>query len=254
MDMEPLLLAGIAGIIFLGGIIQGAIGFAYALFVTPILVWMGVSLPDTIVIVATCSFVQSGMATLRLRRELPWRPVAWAVAVRLPAMVAGVLLLRELTLFPIDTVKLVLGCLICLLVTLQIACKVTPVDRLHPGWGAVAFLSSGFLTGVSGMGGPPLVMWVMAHDWSSVKTRVFLFAIMTASFPLQLGLLYGGFGAGILKGLLLGLLLTPAVFLGSRIGIPLGNSLPKPLLRNVAYLVLIAIGIGAIVQPLFRLF
>lgn len=253
MGIDPLLLAGVAGVIFLGGILQGAIGFAYALFVTPILVWMGLPLPMTIVIVATCSFVQGAMGAWELRGELPWRQAAWAVAGRLPAIAVGVLLLRRLALFPVDTVKLVLGCLICLLVALQIACKVKPVERLHPGWGGLAFLSSGLLAGVAGMGGPPLVIWVMAHNWSSVKTRAFLFAVFSASFPLQLGLFVGGFGTGILKGFLIGLMLIPAVFLGSRIGMPLGNRLPKPLLRTLAYLILIAIGLSAILQPLSRL-
>jgi uncharacterized protein len=253
MGMEPLLLAGVAIIVFGGGVIQGAIGFAYALFVTPLLVWMGVPLPETVVIVSTCSFIQAGLGTWQLRRDLPWRTASWAIAGRLPAVGAGVLLMRKLAFFSIDEIRLFLGILIGVIIALQVACKVKPVERLHAGWGVVAFLSSGLLTGISGMGGPPLVMWVMAHNWSNQKTRAFLFAVLSSSFPLQLGLLYWAFGTQILQGFLTGLLLAPVVFLGSRVGIPLGNRMSKTLLRNLGYLALALIALSAILQPLYRM-
>jgi uncharacterized protein len=254
MDMDPLLMVGTVVTIFLGGVLQGAIGFAYGLFATPIMVWMGIPLPTTVVIVATCMYVQSGLGLWYLRAAVPWREACLATAVRLPTMVVGILLLRHLALLKEGEVKLVVGVIICLLVGIQSIFKVKPVEKVHRAWAALAFLTSGLLTGISGMGGPPLVMWVMAHNWSNEKTRSFLFAVSLLSLCFQIPALYIAFGTEILRGILTGLLLTPVVYLGSKVGIPLGNRMPKPMLRNMAYLVLAIIGLSTVFQQLFQLF
>jgi uncharacterized membrane protein YfcA len=254
MNIDPLLILGVATVIFLGGVMQSAIGFAYSLFATPIMVWMGIPLPTTIAIVSTCSLVQNGLGSWHLRADVPWREAWLAIAVRLPAVVIGVLMLRRLAFLDPGEVKLVVGCIICLLVGIQVVFRVKPAERVHGVWTALAFLTSGLLSGITGMGGPPLVMWVMAHNWSSEKTRSFLFAVFLVSAPIQIALLYLAFGPDILKGVLAGALLTPAVFLGSKVGIPLGNRMPKAVLRNMAYLVLVIIGLSSIFQQVFRLF
>jgi hypothetical protein len=253
MQYDPLLIAGTAVSILLGGIIQGAIGFAYALFVTPIMVWMGIPLPDTVVIVATCSFIQASLGLRHLRTALPWREAGWAIAGRLPTMVVGVILLKTISVLNPETIKMIVGLTICLVVVIQVAFRVKPVERVHIAWSAAALLSSGFLTGLIGMGGAPLVMWVMAHNWSNEKTRSLLFAVIVVTFPILIGQLFVTFGAVILKGVLVGILLTPVVYLGSRVGMPLGNRMPKPMMRNIAYLVLVIIGLSAVIPQLLRM-
>ena len=42
--------------------------------------------------------------------------------------------------------------------------------RVLPGW---------FLLGLCGMGGPVMVLWVLAHDWPMNKARAFLFFLFT---------------------------------------------------------------------------
>ena len=252
MLSDPFLMAGIAVAIFLGGIIQGAIGFAYALFVTPIMVWMGVPLPYTVVIVATCSFTQASLGLWHLRSTLPWKEAVWVTAARVPTMAIGVIVLKSISGLDPGTIKMIVGLVICFLVVIQVTFKVKPVERVHIAWSALAFTSSGFLAGLIGMGGPPLVMWVLAHNWSNEKTRSFLFAVIAGTGPILIGQLSFTFGVEILKGVLTGILLTPVVYLGSRVGMPLGNRMPKPMLRNIAYLVLIFIGLSAVFQQLYR--
>ena len=253
MHSDPLLIAGTAVVILMGGIIQGAIGFAYALFVTPIMVWMGVPLPETVVIVATCSITQASLGLWHLKSALPWRESGWAIGSRLPTMIIGVMALKSLSLLNPSAIKMIVGLIICLLVAIQVAFRVKPVEKVHIAWSATALLSSGFLTGLIGMGGPPLVMWVMAHNWSNEKTRAFLFAVIGGTGPFLIGQLFIAFGAEIFKGVLVGVLLTPAVYLGSRVGVPLGNRMPKPMLRNIAYLVLVIIALSAVIPPLLRM-
>ena len=43
----------------------------------------------------------------------------------------------------------------------------------------------GLLGGLAGVPGPPLVMWVMAHDWSADVTRAFLFASFMCLVPVE---------------------------------------------------------------------
>jgi hypothetical protein len=46
----------------------------------------------------------------------------------------------------------------------------------------IAFAAAALgLAGICGMGGPPLVLWAMAHDWPADKVRAFLFACFAAT-------------------------------------------------------------------------
>ena len=253
MEYSISLIVGMVTIIFWGGVMQGAIGFAYALFATPLLVWIGVPLPITIVIIAVCGFIQSGLGSWRLRLEVPWRNVWMASLIRLPSIIMGVCALQSLVFLSTGHVKMMVGFTICLLVGVQMFTDVKPVERVHPFWTGLALSGSGFLFGSVGMGGPPLVMWVMAHNWSSEKTRSFLFTVSMISAPFQIALLFLSFGPEILKSILVSFLLAPVVLLGSWVGIPLGNRMPKILLCKIAQWVLIIIGLSAAIPPFYQI-
>ena len=53
--MDPLHVIFVGVVIFGAGLAQSTIGFVYALFATPLLVWLGMTLPDIIALIATCS-------------------------------------------------------------------------------------------------------------------------------------------------------------------------------------------------------
>ena len=100
------------------------------------------------------------------------------------------------------------------------------------------------------MGGPPIVLWVMAHDWSAAKSRGFLFFVFLSSVPLQVVLLLLAFGTRILWPVLIGAMGIVFVFAGTAIGLQIGAKLPKWRLRQIAYLILTLIAISAIGTPL----
>ena len=52
-----------------------------------------------------------------------------------------------------------------------------------------AFLSSGFLAGWLGMGGPPVIFWLLSGRQDAKKTRAFLFSIYVLTIPFQLALM-----------------------------------------------------------------
>jgi uncharacterized membrane protein YfcA len=254
LSVDPLLVLGTAVVICIGGIMQSAIGFAYALFAIPLMVWMGVPLPKTIVIVSTCSCIQSAFGARQLRAEVPWSQAGAAIAMRVAGVFVCLALLKRLALLKPDDVRLVVGCIICLLVGIQLLFRVRPAEKVHPAWGVLAFSTSGFLTGISGMGGPPLVIWAMAHDWSGEKIRAFLFVVYMASTPVQVLLLYLAFGADMLRGAAVGLLLAPVVYLGTAVGLPLGKRIPRPAFRKLAYGVLVTIALGSVLPRIWQVF
>ncbi len=95
------------------------------------------------------------------------------------------------------------------------------------------------------MGGPPLVLWVMAHDWTAERTRAFLFASFMGLVPVQLTLLYWTFGKDVVYGMAVGAALSPVVLLGSLLGLRVGARFSKPLLHRLAFLLLVAIALNA---------
>lgn len=247
---DPGTIAWLMTVICFGGIMQSTIGFAYALFSTPLLVLIGIPLPATIVIVATCSLVQSSIGAFHLRNQLPWRTAGVALVVRLVATAIGIVFLKRLATLPMDDVRLFVGLILCILVMGQWLIRVKPADRLHPAWGALAFTSSGLLAGLVGMGGPPLVLWAMNHNWSSEKTRAFLFSVFMISIPAQLAMLVFTFGPAVISDIGTGLLLSPVVFMGSLIGMPVGNRLSRVTMRNVAYGILLVLGLSTVIPRL----
>jgi uncharacterized membrane protein YfcA len=241
-------------IILLAGVAQSAVGFGYALFATPLLVLLDIPLPGIVTLVATCSMLISIIGARHLDKATPWK-LGWiAAGVRLVSVVAGIYLLKRLVGLNAKHIKMVVGCILCLLVGLQFSFRPKPVERTHWGWAGLSFLSSGFLSGLTGMGGPPLVMWAMAHNWSSEKTRGFLFAVFCASIPFQLVMQAVTFGPANLWYAAAAVALLPAIYLAAAIGLPIGNRLPKETLRNIAYLILLAIGLSAAAPLLLSAF
>jgi len=249
MELSEIVATGV--IIFLAGMLQSIVGFGYALFATPLLVWIGMPLPSVITLVATCSMLQAMVGVRNLRAAVPWRLSLTATGVRFGGLILGLLLLKRLVVLDKDHIRAVIGAILCVLVAVQLLWRPHPVRKMHWSWAGLAFVGSGVLAGLCGMGGPPLVIWSMAHDWPTQKIRGFLFATFATSIPIQIVLLALTFGTPILWNAAIGIALLPLVYAGSTVGLPIGNRFAGPVLRRVAYAVLFATGISAII-PVWR--
>ena len=235
-----------------GGLLQGTVAFGFGLLSVPLFLMIGLPMPEAMTISAVCTAVQSGNGVHHLRESVPWKVVVESVAVRAAAMFLGIWVLSLLVRHPAAQIKFWVGLIMLALVLLQSLWQPHPRPRLHGGWNLAAFLTSGFTGGLCSMGGPPLVLWVMAHDWTVERTRGFLFASFMSLVPIQLALLYWTFGAVIVHGMVMGLALSPFVLLGSFLGLRIGSRFSKPLLRRVAFLVLAAISINSMYPLLWR--
>jgi uncharacterized membrane protein YfcA len=108
---------------------------------------------------------------------------------------------------------------------------------------------SGFLLGFSGMGGPPMVLWVLAHDWPMNRARAFLFFLAAMSVIPQAVFLWLRFGNAALDAMLLGAAATPAVLIGLWCGLYLARLVPDRALRRLCIALLVVIALSAILNP-----
>lgn len=124
-----------------------------------------------------------------------------------------------------------------------------PRERVHALWGVLAVFLGGLVSGFVGMGGPFVVLWVMAHRWSNHKSRVTILAIIAAMVPFQVGFLTWQFGTQVLRFSALGLIFLPLVLASTAGGLWIGNRIPKARLRQMAMGLLFLIAAVSISQP-----
>jgi uncharacterized membrane protein YfcA len=114
------------------------------------------------------------------------------------------------------------------------------------GWTLLAFTCSGLLAGMFAMGGPPLVLWVMAHKWTAQESRAALLASFMLALVPHMPLMYLRFGNEVLGAFALGLAYSPLIVLSAWLGVRLGNLFSKKQLRIVAAGLLVVIALRSI--------
>ncbi len=240
-----------AGILLFCSFVQSAVGFAFSLFSNALLLQAGLALPETVVLSTLASTLQRLLMTIRLHLHVVWRHTLPMSGICLLTLPLGILILKLLSRQSLPTVKAGVGMLILAILLVQAAWKVRPQERLHRGWGILAAATSGLLTGLANIGGPPLLLWVHAHDWPNERTRVTVMAITTVLVPMQMLLMFGTFGSTVFPSASQFLMLIPAVALGTAAGMAAGRRLSKPRLRLAALGLLAIVCLVSILEPLF---
>jgi uncharacterized membrane protein YfcA len=236
-------------ILLAGSVVQGAVGFAAGLFGIPLLVLSGISFPDAVAMSLVASAIQNLLPAWKLRREIDFRRALRPMLIRYALMPLGVAVLALVGRSSKQLASQLAGGLVLAIVLVQWAWRVRPQPKLHPAWEWLAFGLGGFLLGLCGMGGPPMVLWVLAHDWPLNRAKAFLYYIFATGVIPQALLLWISFGQEILSAMLLGLAALPAVWLGLTLGMAIGQRVPDRYLRRVSLAVLVAVAISALVAP-----
>lgn len=237
-----------AAVLALGSTLQSAAGFGFGLLTIPVLILLGFEAYEAIVLCAVGASAQAVAGLTLLRRHVRWSRAAIMVALAALAMPAGVAVLGMLADQDRALVRRVFGGIVLLALLVQILLRITPRDRLPGATMVAAMLASGFMGGLSGMGGPPAVLWVMAHRWSNPESRTTLWALFGGTTPIQLLLLGREFGPGVGETTLVALALIPASFVGMLPGLWIGHRIPKSRLRIMSVVILAAIGVYAVVR------
>jgi len=249
MEFTSIQLTEIGVILFVASFVQGSIGFGAGMFAIPLLMLVGVSLPQAIAIALIASMLQNIAGLVELRREIDLKTSLFPLSLRLVALPFGVLTLSWIDGFDENITKQIMGVVILSIIGLQWIAKIKPQEKVHVGWTFAAFFGSGYLVGFCGMGGPPMVLWVMAHDWNSRRTRAFLFTMFISSILPHVVLMWMEFGNEILWLMATALLTTPICLIGSYAGVKSGDLLAEKTMRITIYTVLIGICINLIAGP-----
>ena len=250
MDTQQCIL--IAGILLFCSVLQGTVGFAFSLFAVPALLFTGLALPEAVMLALLAGSVQRLLTVSKLRGSVDWRHLFPLIAVGLLAVPLGILLLHRLADTDKSTMRLVLGMLILLALALQWASRIKPRPHVHWAWGVLAAICSGVLSGLANIGGPPIVLWVHAHDWPNEKIRVTTLAFSLPMVPFQFAMLLLSYGPSILPPLAPSLLWLPTVLAGTALGIVIGRLLPVNRLRLVAYVLLLILCGATIMEAIFK--
>ena len=237
-----------AGLIMFGGsIVQGAIGFALGMIAVPLLVEAGFSLAQSVALTTLAIGIQVCFGAWKLRAHIPWPDVKLAAVARYLTVPLGVLLLLSVENLDTELVKRLVGFGVLLGALIRVFGRERATRDLPLVVSAAAFSLSGILQGLVAMGGPPLVLWMTTRDLTAKQARAFTMTLFLLNAPLQVLLLLFLSRTMSLDVLLLALGLVPLIYLGTSIGLRLGNRFSKPLLNKVALAVLLAIALNAII-------
>jgi uncharacterized membrane protein YfcA len=247
LDISLLVTIGL--ILFLCSIFQGTVGFAFNLFAIPLLVWNGLGLAEAIATTSLPIFFQAATSTYKLKSHIVLKDIAIGGGLRYLTLPIGIYILTLIESFDKDNIKQFIGVAILMVVIAQLFFKIKPKEHLHIVWSFIAFGISGIALGMVSMGGPPVVLWVMAHNWEASRVRAFLSALFFMASPLQIALLYYSFGHALSSFFLTGLAFFPVVILGTLLGVKLGSFLNAKVLRKIVISLLAITSLASIISP-----
>jgi len=238
----------IGTVLFTGSALQAMVGFGYGLFAVPALLLFGWQPYEAMAIVGACVVVHGWFCIWRSRHELLWGELWWLIAIACAMQPVGNLVLSKLV--GKAMLSQVFGGLLLAGLAARACWQPLPREKLHPLWGITAMGAAGVLSGVAGMGGPPIVLWLFAHKWSNERIRVSMWTIFSTMSLTNLVWLACRFKtAVILHAAGLGLLFLPVVMLGTLPATWANNRMSHDTLRRVAVALLIVMGLYALVQP-----
>jgi uncharacterized membrane protein YfcA len=227
------------------------IGFAAAMFGIPILMLCGFEMPEAQVIVITAMLPQNILAVWQLRKELSWREWIIPALVRVAFLPLGVFVMGWMQEEAKPLLRQFVGVVMLAATGMQWLSKKEPKNETATHWMVGTFSLSGFLQGLCGMSGAPMVLWCYARPWSANKVRAFLFTVYLTSFLPQWLMLAGRFGKIVPAAGLRTVMALPLVLLGTFAGLKLAHHIPDHAARQLSYAVLIILAAIELLHPIF---
>jgi len=247
MSVEAFIVSAL--ILFGASLIQAMIGFAFNLIAVPLLIWSGFSLAESVAMTAIPILVQLSLNSWKLRRHIVWEDLPLPIVIRFVTLPAGIALLYTINTLDTGTIKQVVGVILLGIILMQLFVRFKPREHFHLIWDLLAFGISGVMLGMTGMGGPPVVVWLMAHDWEPGRIRAFVSFLFLVAAPVQIVLLYWKLGDQVAHAFILGSMMLPVVIAATLIGIRIGNTFDRKRLKNAVIFFLFLTAIVSIFSP-----
>lgn len=250
MNLGPLQIALIVLAVLLSSIVQGTVGFAVALIAVPLLLQAGLDLPQSIFVVLVCSTIQNLIGLRHTWQDTPIRNlVPWATfrALLIPL---GFLLMQSIQELSKTDLRRLFGIFLLVMILLQGALRIRPRESVATGWTILAMALSGITQGMIGTPGPPVAFWVMAHDWTSRKSRgVMFFLFVTGSVPHLVLMVLFLESQVIWTSAVISLSAIPLSLVGTTLGLWLGNQFDRRRTRLAIMMTLIILSLTLILTP-----
>lgn len=234
-----------------GALVQAAVGFGMALFMVPLLLWVGFALPEAVAMVIGAALLQTAYGTWTVRAAIRWREALSFTAIHwlfIPVGVLGMVLLSDRV--EGATLKQAVGALILVLLVARVSLRPRPRAELHRGWTVLAAATTGTLAGLVGMPGPPMALYALAHEWDKDRFRGFLWSQFVLGLPVLLALLAWREGVAVLWFTALGLACLPLIGLGAKLGALISQRWERAQLQRAATILMFVIAAWSIVGPL----
>ena len=204
MDAQVLALA--FGVMLVGALIQGTIGFGANLFAAPLLVLIDPQLVPGPVIVAAVAM--NLLVVRRDRHPGAWRSMRPAIAGQVLGAVTGAAVLAAL---PTDRLAVLFAVVILIGVGLSATGR---HPRRSPATLAAGGTAAGFMGTTTGIGGPPIALVLQDLDGVALRGSLARFFLTGAGVSLSALAVAGRVGWAELGA---GLLLVPGVLAGIRL-------------------------------------
>jgi uncharacterized membrane protein YfcA len=203
LPVTPFELVIALGLVTIGAIVQGSIGFGLVLVVAPVLMLVNrIFLPGPMIV---SSMLLTTLIVHRDRQHIDWSDVSVCTSGRIAGMLPAALAVKFLTA---QAYELMFSLAVLAGVLLSAVGWQVPLTMRNLFMTSVG---SGFMSTVSAIGGPPLAL-VYQHE-PAAKIRATLSAIFTLGSPISIvGLWWAGkFG---MAEIVLGVVLCPAILVG----------------------------------------
>ena len=236
----------IAVAVFAGATIQSSVGFGFGILTIPTLIYFNVP-PEEAILLSVLLITPPNIIALKsLYKHVHVPSMLPLVILGLLVQPFGVWGLGQLKTLSPNQIKAFFGYVILLVLVLQFLFKVKPRKNLHTAWGILAFSASGFMGGVCGMHGPPVVMWTMAHDWSTQRIRGSLMLCYVTWAPFLIGILWYQYPDAGLAAIKQTSWALPIALAGLGLGLYLGKHFSHFILRRLSFFLLALVAILAI--------
>ena len=177
--LTPLFLATLA-IATIGGIVRGASGFGGAMIMTPILAWLLGPQPAIVIVLSLEGLVAAPMlpAAFRIANARLLLPISLTACVVVP--LGGIVLVS----FEADVLRRIIAATVFGF-TLLMMSGFRYAGRQRMGTSIALGALSGVLVGATGVGGPPVIIYLLSGPDSAAVTRanltIYILVISVAS-------------------------------------------------------------------------
>ena len=225
-----------------GGIVRGLTGFGAALLMAP-LFSLVMSARDTMCLITVLSLFPLSPSSMRLANDEMDASVVWPLTLAATAALAPGVWLGSWV--PGELFGPVIGAAVMASALVLMSGVRLPNIRSRLSSSVVGLLS-GLLTGFSGVGGPPAILYLMGIEPNSYRARANFVIFFAVLYPVSCVLL-------VLTGvmpfsiLIAGIALFPLFHIGGWVGVKMYQRISRHFLRRmVLILLLLAGGIGGI--------